>query len=66
MCNFVTEIGILVDGTRKSATDLAVELWVYDILEEEKCFKERKQYFDTSKYIMQLARKYQTVDGSIS
>ena len=49
-------MGILAAGTRKSATDLAVELWVYDILEEEKYFKERKQYFDTSKYIIQLVK----------
>ena len=51
-----SEMSILVAGTRKSAVDLAVELWVYDILEEEKYFKERKQYFDTSKYIVQLVK----------
>lgn len=31
-----SEMGMLAAGTRKSATDLAVELWVYDILEEKK------------------------------
>lgn len=36
--------------------DLAVELWVYDVLEDEKYFKERKQYFDTSKYVAQLVK----------
>ena len=51
-----SEMGILAAGTRKSATDLAVELWVYDALEDEKYFKERKQYFDTSKYITQLVK----------
>lgn len=30
-----SEMGILAAGTRKSATDLAVELWVYDALEDE-------------------------------
>ena len=51
-----SEMGILAAGTRKSAADLAVELWVYDVLEDEKYFKERKQYFDTSKYVTQLVK----------
>ena len=50
------EMSMLAADTRKSAADLAVELWVYDMLEEEKYFKERKQYFDTSKYIAQLVK----------
>ena len=50
------EMSMLAAGTRKSAADLAVELWVYDMLEEEKYFKERKQYFDTSKYLAQLVK----------
>lgn len=51
-----SEMKILAAGTRKSAADLAVELWVYDALEDEKYFKERKQYFDTSKYVAQLVK----------
>ena len=51
-----SEMKILAAGTRKSAADLAVELWVYDVLEDEKYFKERKQYFDTSKYVAQLVK----------
>lgn len=35
-------MSILVAGTRKSAADLAVELWIYDVLEDEKYFKERR------------------------
>lgn len=49
-------MSILAAGTRKSAADLAVELWIYDVLEDEKYFKERRQYFDTSKYIAQLVK----------
>lgn len=51
-----SEMSILAAGTRKSAADLAVELWIYDVLEDEKYFKERRQYFDTSKYIAQLVK----------
>lgn len=51
-----SEMKIWVTGTRKSAADLAVELWVYNVLEDEKHFKERKQYFNTSKYIAQLVK----------
>ena len=51
-----SEMKILAAGTRKSAADLAVELWVYDVLEDEKYFKERKQYFDTSKYVAQFVK----------
>lgn len=47
---------MLIVQTECRAADLAVELWVYDALEDEKYFKERKQYFDTSKYVAQLVK----------
>lgn len=47
-------LDILRKGTNKTDTELAVELWIYGSLEEEKHFLERKKFFDTAKYIGKL------------
>ena len=47
-------LNILRDGTNKTDIEIAVELWIYGSLEEEKHFTERKKFFDTAKYIGKL------------
>lgn len=46
----IKEMHILQSGDRKSDMELAVESWVYGNLENEEYHKERRKYFDTSKY----------------
>lgn len=48
-------LDILRQGTTKTDTELAVELWIYGSLAEEKHFIERKKFFDTAKYVSKLA-----------
>lgn len=45
------KLKILREGTNKTDTEIAVELWRYGILENKEYYKERKKFFDTSKYI---------------
>lgn len=48
------KLKILREGTNKTDTEIAVELWRYGILENKEYYKERKKFFDTSKYIRKL------------
>lgn len=48
------EYSIMVNGTRKSELELSVESWIYNELEKDEFYNQRKKYFDTSKYIKVL------------
>lgn len=50
------EFEILCNGLRKNSVEIAVELWMYNDLEDKEHYKERKKYFDASKYITNLAQ----------
>jgi len=41
---------ILVSGGRKTDAELAMEKWIYNVLEKSENNKDRRQFFDTSKY----------------
>ena len=44
------DVSILVSGERKTDAELAMEKWIYNVLESSENNKDRKQFFDTSKY----------------
>lgn len=44
------DISILISGERKTDAEYAMEKWIYNILENSENAKDRKEYFDTSKY----------------
>lgn len=41
---------ILASGERKTDAELAMEKWIYNMLEKSENNKDRRQFFDTSKY----------------
>lgn len=47
----IKEVQILSGGNQKSASEIAIELWLQGKLDRDDYFKERKEYFDTSKYM---------------
>lgn len=44
------DVSILVSGERKTDAELAMEKWIYNVLESSENNKDRKQFFDASKY----------------
>lgn len=44
------DISILISGERKTEAEHAMEKWIYNILENSENAKDRKEFFDTSKY----------------
>ncbi len=44
------DVSILVSGERKTDAELAMEKWIYNVLESSENKEDRKQFFDTSKY----------------
>lgn len=44
------DISILISGERKTEAEHAMEKWIYNVLENSENAKDRKEYFDTSKY----------------
>lgn len=44
------DVSILVSGERKNDAELAMEKWIYNVLESSENKEDRKQFFDTSKY----------------
>lgn len=44
------DVSILISGERKTDAELAMEKWIYNVLESSENNKDRKQFFDTSKY----------------
>lgn len=44
------EISILISGERKTDAEFALEKWIYNALENSENSKDRKEFFDTSKY----------------
>ena len=44
------DISILVSGERKTDAELAMEKWIYNVLEKPENAGDRKKFFDTSKY----------------
>mgnify|MGYP000009180959 FL=1 len=44
------DISILVSGERKTDVELAMEKWIYNVLEKPENAGDRKKFFDTSKY----------------
>lgn len=44
------DISILISGERKTEAEHAMEKWIYNILEISENAKDRKEFFDTSKY----------------
>lgn len=44
------DVSILVSGERKNDAEVAMEKWIYNVLESSENKEDRKQFFDTSKY----------------
>lgn len=44
------DVSILISGERKTDAELAMEKWIYNVLESSENKEDRKQFFDTSKY----------------
>ena len=44
------DVSILVSGERKTDAELAMEKWIYNVLESSENKEDRKKFFDTSKY----------------
>lgn len=53
----LNEIQILSSGERKSKEELAVEAFMYNTLEDDVHSKDRRMYFDTSKYKANLMER---------
>ena len=51
------EMQILSSGERKSQEELAVEAFMYNIIEDDLHSKDRRMYFDTSKYKANLMKR---------
>ena len=41
------DVSILVSGERKNDAELAMEKWIYNVLESSENKEDRKQFFDT-------------------
>lgn len=55
------DASILVSGERKTDAELAMEKWIYNVLERSENKENRKQFFDTSKYKSYLASNNEKV-----
>lgn len=55
------DLSILVSGERKTDAELAMEKWIYNVLESLENNKDRKQFFDTSKYKLYLVSNNEKV-----
>ena len=44
------DVSILVSGERKTDAELAMEKWIYNVLESSENKEGIKKFFDTSKY----------------
>jgi len=44
------DVSILISSERKTDAELAMEKWIYNVLESSENNEDRKQFFDTSKY----------------
>ena len=55
------DLAICSSGERKTHAELAVEKWIYNELENSENAKDKKQYFDTSKYKSYLVSNNENV-----
>lgn len=55
------DVSILVSGERKNDAELAMEKWIYNVLESSENKEDRKQFFDTSKYKSYLVNNNEKV-----
>ena len=55
------DMSILVSGERKTNAEVAMEKWIYNVLESSENSKDRKQFFDTSKYKLYLVSNNEKV-----
>ena len=55
-------MSILVSGERKTDAELAMEKWIYNVLESSENKEDRKQFFDTSKYKSYLVSNNEKVN----
>lgn len=56
------DVSILVSGERKTDAELAMEKWIYNVLESSENKEDRKQFFDTSKYKSYLVSNNEKVN----
>lgn len=56
------DVSILVSGERKTDAELAMEKWIYNVLESSENKEDRKQFFDTSKYKSYLVSNNEKVE----
>ena len=56
------EMQILSSGERKSQEELAVEAFMYNTIEDDLHSKDRRMYFDTSKYKANLMKRNPHID----
>ena len=62
MSTILLDVSILVSGERKTDAELAMEKWIYNVLESSENKEDRKQFFDTSKYKSYLVSNNEKVN----